>query len=260
MAIQVTDEIQYYDTYTKNMSLGIEDKLFFKNIIEDYDKIYRIVDFGCADGTLLKSLWDERHQFIGYDISDEMLKRAQANLNKPNVFFTSIFPKSELNSSDTLLCLNSVIHEVYSYSEPEDIDLFWAQVFNSNFKWITIRDMMPDPFASNIIDAETMERFRRRCDPRRLGDYEKEWGKIKTERDMVHFLLKYRWLDNWSREVKENYFPVQLTDILAKVPANYKVRFQHTFTLPFLKNWSYEELGVSITSTTHVKLILERLT
>jgi hypothetical protein len=188
-----------------------------------------------------------------------MLKLAKENIDKPNVFFTSTFPKMESNNFDTLLCLNSVIHEVYSYSGEEDINTFWKQVFDSNFKWITIRDMCPDQFASEyIIDDDTMKKFKRRCDPRRLGDYETIWGEIKSEADISHFLLRYKYLDNWARECKENYFPISINEILAKVPENYKVRFQYSFTLPFLKNWCFEELGVTLTCTTHIKFILER--
>jgi ribosomal protein L11 methylase PrmA len=257
--ITLTENIQYYDVYNHSMSLGIEDKAFFKNLIEDYDNIDTIVDFGCADGTLIKHLWDEKHRFIGYDIDPNMLKFAKENLNKPNVFYTSTFPKQESTNFDTLLCLNSVIHEVYSYSEQAAIDIFWKQVFESNFKWITIRDMCPDKFSKDsIIDIDTMSKFRRRCDPRRLGDYENIWGEIKTEFDIAHFLLKYKYLDNWTRECKENYFPISIDKILEKIPENYKIRFQYNFTLPYLKKWCFEELGVTLKCTTHIKLILER--
>jgi len=37
-----------------------------------------------------------------------------------------------------------VIHEVYSYSHGKIIKKFWEkQVFGNDFKWITIRDMIP---------------------------------------------------------------------------------------------------------------------
>jgi ribosomal protein L11 methylase PrmA len=236
------------------MSKGIDDKLFFRDLI-DYNDVSTVVDFGCADGALLKALWDEKRRFVGYDISPKMIELALRNFDKPNIFYTTAFPEDNYSSTNSLLNISSTIHEVYSYGA--DIEDFWKKVFNSGFKWIAIRDMMPDQFDTDI-PFDILSRFKHRCDSRRLNDYENIWGPIKTERDISHFLLKYRWLDNWEREVRENYFPVNINEILEKVPENYKVRFQHTFVLPFLKNWAFEELGVDITSTTHVKLILER--
>ncbi|MGA1049083.1 MAG: hypothetical protein ACO3UU_13830, partial [Minisyncoccia bacterium] len=41
-----------------------------------------------------------------------------------------------------------------------------------------------------------------------LISFEKVWGSIfKDYRNFIHFLLKYRYTDNWEREVNENYLP-----------------------------------------------------
>lgn len=62
--------------YAHSLSKSIKDKLFFLSNIKDTDLI---VDFGCADATLLSEIRKRKPQIrlIGYDISEEMLSIAR---------------------------------------------------------------------------------------------------------------------------------------------------------------------------------------
>jgi len=64
------------ETYISGMNKGSSDKLFFLNKINTNC----IVDFGCADGSILRSIQsvDPTIKLIGYDIDDNMLNRARS--------------------------------------------------------------------------------------------------------------------------------------------------------------------------------------
>ena len=70
--------ISNYDKYIADMEKGMSDKLFFINDV-DFDVV---VDFGCADGTFLSKLQKIKPnvKIIGYDLDDEMLKKASDRL------------------------------------------------------------------------------------------------------------------------------------------------------------------------------------
>ena len=68
--------------------------------------------------------------------------------------------------------------------------------------------------------------------------------------------MKYRFTDNWDREVNENYLPVSLETIKSKIPNNYKVVFEDDFVLPFLKQQVKKDFNVDLTHSTHTKMII----
>lgn len=37
--------------------------------------------------------------------------------------------------------------------------------------------------------------------------------------------MKYKWVENWAREVRENYFPITIEEFLSKVPNNYVIDY-----------------------------------
>ena len=72
----VEETIKNYDSYTSGMKKSSVDKLFWMNKI---DKINTVVDFGCADGTLIREMNSEMPdlQYIGYDNSKAMISLAE---------------------------------------------------------------------------------------------------------------------------------------------------------------------------------------
>lgn len=254
--------ISNYDEYNKGMAKSIDDKLFFINNL-DFDVI---VDFGCANGVFLSKLKGIKPnvKIIGYDLDDSMLEKASLVLGE-DALLTSSWDEvvQELkNYNSPLLNLSSVIHEVYSYSHSSVIKKFWEkQVFGNSFKFITIRDMIPSVnIHKNEVSKfiEDVEKVRELADTHYLESFEKRWGTIDNNyRTFVHFLLKYRYTDNWDREVNENYLPVSLETVKKKIPSSYSIIYEKDFILNFIQEQVKKDFDVEITHSTHTKLILK---
>lgn len=216
--------INDFAVYTSRMQKSVLDKMFFVDKV--FDSFSNIIDFGCANGELIKALQSlfNEYRYIGYDISEEMLTAARTNL--PSAEFYSDWDKIGVDFADSLLNISSTLHEVYSYSTKTEIDTFWKRVFESGFKYITIRDMMLSDTDITRID---LDQHRLVIEDEnyadKLNDYESVWGKISTQHDLVHYLLKYKYTENWEREVRENYVPITLEQLLDKIPDGYEVTY-----------------------------------
>jgi len=250
-----------FDEYIEGMKMSMQDKLFFVNRL-DFDVI---VDFGCANGTFLSLVQNMKPdvKLIGYDLDDTMLSKAESILGEEAIL-TSNWNQvvSELSRyKRPLLNLSSVIHEVYSYSHSSVIKKFWEQqVFGGNFKWITIRDMIPSVEihkGERKSFEEDVKKVRDLADPYYLKSFEERWEPIENSyRTFVHFLLKYRYIDNWQRELNENYLPVSLETVKKKIPSSYKIIFEEDFIVPFIKEKVMEDFGIVIKHSTHTKMII----
>ena len=250
-----------FDEYIEGMKLSMEDKLFFVNRL-DFDVI---VDFGCANGTFLSIVKNMKPnvKLIGYDLDDTMLSKAESILGE-EALLTSNWNQVVVELSKykrPLLNLSSVIHEVYSYSHSSVIKKFWEQqVFGGNFKWITIRDMIPsvEIHKGELKSFEDdVKRVKDLADPYYLKSFEERWEPIENSyRTFVHFLLKYRYIDNWQRELNENYLPVSLETVKKKIPSSYKIISEEDFVVPFIKEKVMEDFGILIKHSTHTKMII----
>ena len=246
------------DVYNKRMEVGWEDKLFF------LDKINPdvIVDFGCADGSILVKVKNKKPgiKLIGYEPDEKMLSIAKSNLD--NAFLTSDWNeviKEVAKYNRPAILLSSVIHEVYSYSHQSDIKKFWNDmVFSGIFKWICIRDMMPSIQINNDMERfnNDISKIRKNIDPHLINSYEETWGKIKNYKSLMHFLLKYKYVENWDREVEENYFPLMLEELYALIPSGYQITYQESFLLPHLPKQFEDDFGININKKTHAKIII----
>lgn len=249
-------------SYIDGMNLSLSDKSFFIDLI-DFDVI---VDFGCADGSFLQHISKIKPnvKLIAYDLDDDMLEKAKAKLGK-KALVTSNW-EEVVNTihyyKKPLLNLSSVIHEVYSYSNSMTIKYFWdKQVFNGDFKWISIRDMIPSvELSKNEINKfkDDVKNVKMKTDKYYLNSFEIKWGSINDNyKTFIHYLLKYRFTDNWEREVLENYLPVSLETLKKKIPNDYKIVFEDDFLLPFLKSQVKKDFNVELIHPTHVKMIIE---
>lgn len=269
----MTEPIKDYDAYQHRMNKSLIDKLFFADKIPDDTSV--IIDYGCADGTLLRAM---RSIFptailIGYDIDEKMIEKSAKGENRENIVYHSnwnllmaavgrirsdFFTKGLKYKSAVVA--SSLIHEVYSYGTPEQVTGFWNEIFNSDFDYICIRDMMvsmPVDRPSDINDVVRVLRKFHRTKP--LLDFQANWGSIENNKNLVHFLLKYKYLTpNWDREVKENYIPLYREDFLALIPEAYTVTFHEHFTLPYLMENVLNDMGVVLKDPTHIKIILSR--
>jgi hypothetical protein len=249
-------------SYIDGMNLSLQDKLFFLDIL-DFDVI---VDFGCADGTFLEYISNIKPnvKLIAYDLDTDMLSKTKSRLGR-KVVATDNWEEA-VNSlipyKKPLLNLSSVIHEVYSYSTTSDVKKFWEkQVFGGDFKYITIRDMIPSTELSKSEISQfkdDVRNIRLKSDKYYLKSFEDIWGTISDNyKTMVHYLLKYRFTDNWEREVVENYLPVSIETVKGKIPSDYKIIHEENFLLPFLKDKVKSDFNIELTSATHTKMIIE---
>lgn len=252
--------ISDYDKYIEGMNKSMEDKLFFINKI-DFDVI---VDFGCANGIFLSMIKKLKPnvKLIGYDLDDEMIIKSKNLLGGSSIItnnWNSVINELK-NYKNPLLNLSSVIHEVYSYSTSKIIKKFWEeQVFGGNFKYISIRDMIPSLKIHKKTSFENdVYKIRKISDKNQLKDFENKWGSINNDyRTLLHFLLKYKYTDNWDREVIEDYFPVSIETLKTKIPDSYKIIYEQDFIVPFIKDQIKKDFNITLENSTHVKIIIK---
>ena len=245
------------DIYLTRMQRSILDKMFF--IDKVFDPFRYVLDFGCANGELIKALQSmcADYEYVGYDISEEMIEAARKNV--PNAAFYSDWNEISLPFDQSMINISSTVHEVYAYGTEEDVALFWDRVLKSGFRYIAIRDMMYADANDRKADASALAAVRRHQDyAEKLADFEACNGRIETQKQLVHFLLKYKYTQNWEREVRENYFPLPVEKLLAIVPQDYRVTFFEHFTLPYTAWQIRKDFGFDLKDPTHVKIILEK--
>jgi hypothetical protein len=193
-----------------------------------------------------------------------MLSKAREKNNNDVILTDSWIEviKEIQNYNNVCLNLSSVIHEVYSYSHASKVKEFWNNVFNSGFKYITIRDMIPSINVQRKDWLEFLEdtkKVNKKANKKILNSFENRWGLIDNDyRTFLHFLLKYKYTDNWDREVNENYLPVTLETLKKKIPSNYSIIFEDDFILPYLKSEVKKDFDIEIKNSTHVKMILRK--
>lgn len=253
--------INNYDVYNKRMDKSFQDKMFFLDKIKD--NVEAIVDFGCADGALIRHLSELTNiELVGYDSDYNMIDIAKSKTNKDNCLFNEDFGKiieEEIIPQESLLNISSVIHEVYSYLDSKDIEIFWNMVLDSNFKYISIRDLCASESINRPSNINDYTKLIQKAKPRFLSDFESVWGSVRENRNLVHYLLKYRFLENWDREVRENYFGLSLERLLSKIPMDkYEIIYFENYILPYTANKIKEDFDIELHDNTHVKLLLKK--
>lgn len=243
------------DIYLSRMGKGLESKLFFLTKI----KPDCIVDFGCADGFILKKIRELNPdiKLIGYDLDERMLNILKKE--NSNILYTNNWNlvKEQANKyKKTALCLSSVIHEVYSYGTSKSIREFWSeQVFIDCFKYIVIRDMIPSLEHKKFSPIFTRT-IREKSNIKQLESFEKIWGAIDNYRTLLHWLLKYPYVENWRRELHENYLPITIEELERKIPINWKPLYRKHYTFSYMKERIRKDFDVDLYLPTHLKMIL----
>lgn len=258
------EEIKDMEGYLTRMHGSLSEKLFFLDHVS-FDEITGIVDFGCADGALLQKLRHMGYTWkqVGIE-NNEAFREAFRSRNPEATWVKSKYPvlsvQSGLFPDESLLNLSSVIHEVYSYSSPQEIDCFWNLVFHSGFKYIAIRDMITTASKDEAVSLSDLCKLRSKDEMKdQLEDFQRINGMILTQRQLYHFLLKYRYLENWEREVCEDYLPLSLEDLLQKIPGNYEIVYQNVYTNEYIKATVFDDFQIDLIHPTHVQLVLRHV-
>lgn len=253
----MANKIKDLKLYNNQMSMSMKDKEFFLDLINQ-DDVDRIVDFGCANGELFKYIpdyWD----CIGVDNSEKMREEARNNFSQ-GIYLEDL--EDVCITDNTLLNMSSVIHEVYSYLSKKEVEKFWREVWNSGYKYISIRDMMvgksifrdPDELADRLFMPD------KDLHNDNSIDFANTWIYYAkpSQWHLIHYLLKYKYTENWERENHENYLPITFEDLLRLIPDNYEIIYLERYTLPYLKDTVYKDFGYTITDPTHIKLLLKK--
>lgn len=252
-------KISNYDCYTSGMKKSIKDKLFFEGLIDD--SIDTLVDFGCADGELLAQIAADYPEWklYGVDKDNCMLNKARAKCPSCNYYHSlNAISDDMIDCNKIILNLSSVIHEVYSYSSEVEIENFWRTIFSGQFKYISIRDLMISFASIGDTDINDIRKVVKKSDNTQLLDFVSIWGDLKSKRNLTHYLMKYRYKENWNREVRENYFPITIEQFLNIIPSNYEIIYFNHYILPFTKDKIKEDFGIELRENTHAKFLLRR--
>ncbi len=268
--IKMSEKINNISCYNERMKKSLMDKIFFLDKVE----ANVFVDFGCANSELIKFLnvLFPEYVYIGYDNCIDMIKESHINIAgnletelPSNIHLFSNwndltnFINKEYKDLKKAIILSSVIHEVYSYSTLLDVDSFWEAVFGGTFEYVIVRDMIPSVSINKKSDINDVVKLRKKANKTQLSDYETHWGSITENKNLIHFLLKYKWVENWNREVKENYFPLSLESFMEKIPDNYEIDYYDEFILPYTKRQIMNDFNIEVKDKTHLKCILKRL-
>jgi SAM-dependent methyltransferase len=253
-------KIVNFDSYNLGMKKSMLDKMFFVDKID----AEIVVDYGCANGVLVNFLHNffPEIEYYGFDTSQEMINEAKRlNPEIADNFTTNweeLHGKISKSGKKAAVLLSSIIHEVYSYGTSTDVGVFWDRIFGNEFDYIIIRDMMPSKTVDRRSDINDIQKILKHADRKQLFDFETVWGSIENNKNLIHFFLKYRYNDNWDREVEENYLPINREKLLSSIPENYEITFHEHFVLPFLKTEVEKDFKIEIKDNTHLKLILKK--
>lgn len=249
------EKLNDIEVYVQRMQKSFLDKMFFIDKI--FEPVEDIIDFGCANGVLIRAmqfLFPE-HGYIGYDINEDMIKKAMALV--PECRFYTDWNDIKADKSKALLNVSSTLHEVYSYGTKESVAEFWNRAFNSGFKYIAIRDMMLSESIDILSASEDVEKVRTLY-PEKLKEYESIWGSVENRFNLIHYLLKYSYTENWEREVRENYLPITVEELLKLIPDEYEIVYKEHYVLPYIKQQVKKDCGIALTDPTHFKILLKR--
>ena len=230
-------EIHNRNVYLSLMRRSFYDKAWFmKNLPTD---VKTIIDFGGGSGEFAgfcQNITGDQVNYIVIDNDPKFLSIADSKFET----FESLdlaMKNNAFNPKTTLLVLSSVIHEVYSYA---DVKTFWNDVQTAKCKYIAIRDMTYDydstsGFNLGLNDFKLYKmaqlirsRLEAICPEKlkmfeetKIGIFNQKILDVDVKRpnlkNLLHFMLKYRYDENFEREVKENYMPLSNIELVCKL-------------------------------------------
>ena len=92
-------------------------------------------------------------------------------------------------------------------------------------------------------------------DPEKIAEFSKEWGFLSLRRNFIHYLLKYRYTENWKRELAECY-PLSLEDFLYDARLYGDVIYTKHYTLPHLIYTVHRDFDITLKDKTHAQILM----
>lgn len=258
------EKLQNYSVYTKRMEASLQEKLYFLGSLSPDVKY--ILDFGCANGVLLEAVSRTGYTCFGIDNDEYMRKLTQARMNTTEkCIYKSIGEFLKFNREkvgQTAIILSSVMHEVFHYNSEDDALDIIKEIFTAGFKQICIRDMAlnSDLYISSPKPLLEVEKIKNHY---LYDSYINHLGhEIKSYADLYHFLLKYRYAENWDRELNENYIMHPMEKLLGIFKRymgvnNYSINYFEHKVLEYTQNKVYEDFGILMNKAVNYKIIYE---
>lgn len=258
------ENINNLNTYCTEMSKSIEDKLWFVQFLKTFNKIdnpIHVYDYGCANGELLQHLAPifPDIEFIGIDINEDMLEIAYNDNIYPNI--TYMPPKNIWCDSTVtnIVIISSLFHELISYNTFKET--YNIIMKNINPDYIFFRDMMVNESTKRYalfddilkLYPSNHTKVLYNVNINNLFSYD---NRNVLQQELIHFLLKYRFKENWNREVQENYLPVYLEDLHNYFP-DFNIIYQKHYILPFIKEQVKKDFNIDLMDKTHVNIIFK---
>lgn len=261
-------EITNYNTYLARMDVSLPDKAFF---------VYRaplarvIVDFGCAAGNLfryIRSISNQEYIMIGYDNDATMRELAReaadvvcGTMEELQEAIEHTLAAHNLTMKNVLFNFSSVIHEMNSY----EIDDIFSFINDLRPGYVSIRDMKFR--RKKEIPGNTFRVFDKK--------YLNQFHSFLAHRgilfpdlaDFAEYLLKYKYTENWERELEEHYFFgfAYAEKYYNALIDNHKYRltWDVNYCLPHFDRQIKDDFNlffnISDYFTTHEQLLLERI-
>lgn len=260
-------EITNYNTYLARMDVSLPDKAFF---------VYRaplarvIVDFGCAAGNLfryIRSISNQEYIMIGYDNDRAMRELASESadivcgtMEELQETIEHTLAAHNLTMKNVLFNFSSVLHEMNSY----EIDDIFSFINDLRPGYVSIRDMKFR--RKKEIPGNTFRVFDKK--------YLNQFHSFLAHRgilfpdlaDFAEYLLKYKYTENWERELEEHYFFgfAYAEKYYNALIDNHKYRltWDVNYCLPHFDRQIKDDFNlffnISDYFTTHEQLLLER--
>lgn len=261
--------IENYTNYNSEMNKSISDKLFFMNLLDFKEDIKCILDYGCADGSLLRALSRKLpvdYPLIGYDIDEEMILKAR-ELSESNIEYVSNLKNISSPTDDIAIVMSSVWHEMFSYLTNSQIVSDMKELIECvNPKYIIIRDMCVTSstyewaYNTLLLKAINISKDENHITVRNAISND---GILKTREDVATFIFKYRFVNsgNWHKEKDENYLcanPYRVTASILEAGFSYLKILMTEHKLDFIDLETMKTFNCHYPYMTHYHMILKR--
>lgn len=261
------------DVYLERMKAGLYDKTWWIDKINP--NTTTIIDYGCACGDLFRFIEDMfpgKFKFIGIETNEEFLTNAYTEAD----YYRDIHDV-ECDWEHTILVMNSVIHEIYSYLSDDAFQEILNYVFDKGIAHVVIREMdlsYSDDSDDSIFNwvADVVDTAHKRYKGQwedHLATYTSNETNITEQ--AVEFVLKYTYKENWRREVNERYLHSEMIGDIGHAMSRYNFHNENSngkfyyfdYELPFyipqqidriVADFGYFPDGLN----THVKLLISK--